>query len=151
VTNCSSCLYVFSVYTSHQSCLCVANKTFRVFVSPHDLCIFLWFLYHPNMSTRCASHTRKQCIYITSKIPIDKSSFKFLWKQAVAILSQKLLVACRHSLTQRLVSWSSPVVPKVWTKTQISVEKGQKMGRAEAIQTGVVDFQRYHCLLVSMA
>ena len=46
--------------------------------------------------------------------------------------------ACSHSLTQRLVSWSSPVVSKVWIKTQ-RVEKGQKMGRAEAIQAG--DFQ----------
>jgi len=31
-------------------------------------------------------------------------------------------------------------------KTQRRVEKGQKMGRAEVIQTGFVDFQRYHCL-----
>jgi len=43
---------------------------------------------------------------------------------------------CSRSLTQRLVSWSSPVVSKVWIKTQRRVEKGQKMGRAEAIQDG---------------
>jgi len=55
---------------------------------------------------------------------------------------------CRHSSTQRLVSWSSPVVPKVWTKTQRRVEKGQKIGRAEAIETAVVDFQCYLCLSV---
>jgi len=30
------------------------------------------------------------------------------------------------------------------------VEKGKKMGRAEVIQTGVVDFQRYHCLSASV-
>jgi len=39
-------------------------------------------------------------------------------------------------------------VLKVWIKIQKRVEKGNKMGRAEAIQTGVVDFQRYHCLSV---
>jgi len=38
---------------------------------------------------------------------------------------------CRHSFTQQLVSWSSPVVPKAWIKIQKRVEKGQKMGRAE--------------------
>jgi len=52
---------------------------------------------------------------------------------------------CCCSLTQRLVSWSSPVVPNVWIKTQRRVEKGQKMGRAEAIKTWDVDFQRCHC------
>jgi len=31
------------------------------------------------------------------------------------------------------------------------VTKGQKIGRAEAIQTGVVYFQRYHCLSLSVA
>jgi len=44
---------------------------------------------------------------------------------------------CRCSLTLRLVSWSRPVVPKVRIETQRRVEKGQKMGRAEAIQTWV--------------
>jgi len=29
--------------------------------------------------------------------------------------------------------------------------EGSKMGRAEAIQTGVVDFQRYHCLSAPVA
>jgi len=56
---------------------------------------------------------------------------------------------CRRSLTQRLISWSSPVVSKVWIKTQGRVEKGQKIGRAEAIQTGVINIQLYHCLSVS--
>ena len=54
----------------------------------------------------------------------------------------------RCSSTQRLVSWYSPVVAKVWIKTQRRVEKGQKMDHAEAIQTGVLDFQCYHCLSV---
>ena len=56
----------------------------------------------------------------------------------------KLINTWRRSFTQRLVSWFSPVVPKVWIKIQRTVEKGQKMGRAEAFQTGVADFQRYH-------
>ena len=56
---------------------------------------------------------------------------------------------CRRSLTQRLVSWSSPVVPKVCIKTQRTVEEGNKLGLAEAIQTCDVFFQRYHCLSVS--
>jgi len=30
-----------------------------------------------------------------------------------------------------LVSWSSPVVPKVWVETRTRVAKGQKMGRAQ--------------------
>jgi len=33
--------------------------------------------------------------------------------------------ACRYSLTQWLVSWSIPVVPKVWVETQIRVAQGQ--------------------------
>jgi len=56
------------------------------------------------------------------------------------------IVTCRRSLTQRLVSWSSPVVSKVRIRTQRRVGKGQKMGRAEAIQTGVINFQLYPCL-----
>jgi len=40
------------------------------------------------------------------------------------------------------------VVPEVWVETQTRV-KGKKMGSAEAIQTGVVYFQRYHCLFVA--
>jgi len=56
---------------------------------------------------------------------------------------------CRRSLTQWLVSWSSPVVSKVWIKTQGKV-KGQKIGRAAVIQTGVTNFQLYHCLSVSV-
>jgi len=56
---------------------------------------------------------------------------------------------CCRSLTQPLISWSSPVVSKVWIKTQGRVEKGQKIGRAEAIQTEVINFQPYHCLSVS--
>jgi len=38
----------------------------------------------------------------------------------------KLWNTCRRSLTQRLVSWCSPVVPKVWVETQTRVAKGQK-------------------------
>ena len=69
----------------------------------------------------------------------------------LARLSNKLRnrPTCRRSLTQRLVSLSSPVVPTVWIKTQRRVEKGQKRDRAEAIQTCDVFFQRYHCLSVS--
>jgi len=33
-----------------------------------------------------------------------------------------------------------PVVPKVWVATQAKVTKGQKMGRAEAIQTWAIYF-----------
>jgi len=61
----------------------------------------------------------------------------------------KLRPTCRRNLPQRLVSWSGPVVSKVWIKTQRTV-KGQKMGRAEAIQIGVINFQLYHCLSVSV-
>ena len=57
---------------------------------------------------------------------------------------------CRRSLTQRLVSWSVPVVSIVWIKTQGKVEKGQKIGRAATIQTGVTNFQLYYCLSVSV-
>jgi len=45
---------------------------------------------------------------------------------------------CRCSLTHKLVRWSSPVIHKLMVEIQTSVEKGQQMGRAEAIQTGVV-------------
>jgi len=40
------------------------------------------------------------------------------------------------------------MVPKVWVETQTRVEKGQHIGSAEVIQTGVVYFQRHHCLSV---
>jgi len=53
-------------------------------------------------------------------------------------------------LTQRLVSLSSPVVPKVWVETQTRTANGQKTGRAEAIQAGVVYIQRYHYLSVCL-
>ena len=52
---------------------------------------------------------------------------------------------CRRSLTQRLVNWSTQWF-SIWIKTQRRVGRGQKMGRAEAIQPGVTDFQRYHGL-----
>jgi len=55
---------------------------------------------------------------------------------------------CRRSLTHRLVSWSGPVVPKGWVETRTRVAKGQKMSRAEVIQTGVVCFHSYYCLSV---
>jgi len=58
---------------------------------------------------------------------------------------------CRRSLTQRSASRSNPVAPKVWVETEITVAKCQKMGHAEAFQTGVVYFQRYHCLSLSVA
>ena len=47
-----------------------------------------------------------------------------------------------RNLTPRWVSWSSPVS----VETQTRVTKGRKMDRVEAIQTGVVYFQLYHCL-----
>ena len=75
-----------------------------------------------------------------------------LWKRRHKQLSHgsavKFRNTCRRSLTQRLVSWSSPVVPKVWVETRTRVAKGQKMGRAQVIQTGFVCFQRHHCLSV---
>ena len=55
--------------------------------------------------------------------------------------------AAFRNLKQQWFSWSSPVS----VETQTRVTKGHKMGRAEAIQTGVVDFQRYHCLSLSAA
>jgi len=55
---------------------------------------------------------------------------------------------CRRNLTQRLVSWYNPVVPKVCIETRTWVAKGLKMGRTEVIQTGVVCFQSYQCLYV---
>jgi len=39
------------------------------------------------------------------------------------------------------------VITKVWVETQTKVAKGQQKGRAVA---GVVYFQRYHCLSVSV-
>jgi len=44
----------------------------------------------------------------------------------------------------------APVVPKVWVATKAGVAKCQKMGRAEAIQTRLVDFPRCRCLPVSV-
>jgi len=44
------------------------------------------------------------------------------------------------------------VVPKVLVDTQTNQGgEGSKMGGAEAIQAGVVYFQRYHCLSLSVA
>ena len=59
--------------------------------------------------------------------------------------------ACRRSLTQRSPSWSSPVAPKVWVETEITVANCQKMGHVEGIQTEVVHVQRHHCLSLSVA
>jgi len=42
------------------------------------------------------------------------------------------------------------VVPKVWVETQTKLDKGQKMGHAQASQTGAVCFQRYVCFSVSV-
>jgi len=66
------------------------------------------------------------------------------------ILPARLCTKGRCSNTQRLVSWSSPEVPKVWVETQKKVEKGQKIGRAEASQAGAEYFQRYFCFSVSV-
>ena len=62
----------------------------------------------------------------------------------------KLRNTCRRNLTQWLVSWSNPVVSEALFETRTMVAKGQKMGRAEAIHTWVVHFQRYYCLSVSV-
>jgi len=45
---------------------------------------------------------------------------------------------------------STAVVLKVWIATQTGVVECQKLGRAEAIQTWVVYFQRYRCLSMSV-
>ena len=45
----------------------------------------------------------------------------------------KLRNTCRRNLTQRWVSWSSPVPPEVLVETQTSVTKSEKMGLAETI------------------
>jgi len=44
---------------------------------------------------------------------------------------------CRRSLTQRSASWSTPVAPKVWVETEITVAKCQKwaMSRRSNAQT----------------
>jgi len=66
------------------------------------------------------------------------------------ILPARLCTKGRCIPIQQLVSWSSPVVPKVWVETQTKVEKSQKMGRAEASQAGAEYFQRYFCFSVSV-
>jgi len=43
------------------------------------------------------------------------------------------------------------MVSEVLVETQTKVTKGKKMGSAEAVTTGVVYFQRYHCLSLSVA
>jgi len=68
-----------------------------------------------------------------------------VWENEATIYSQhgstvKVRNTRRRNLTQPWFSWSSPVVPEVSVKTQTGVTKGQKMGRTEAIQTGVVYF-----------
>jgi len=88
----------------------------------------------PTQST--ATHSVKMVVYLR------KRSHNRLFPRLCKKLRNK--PTSHRSFTQRLVSWSSPVVPKVWIKIQRRVEKGQKMGHAEAIQTGVADFQRYH-------
>jgi len=80
---------------------------------------------------------RKKCVFSENEGTVDYRHSSTL----------KVRNTCRCSLPQRLVRWCSTVVPKVWVETQTKVAKGQKMGRAEA---GVVYFQRYHCLSVSV-
>jgi len=64
------------------------------------------------------------------------------------ILPARLCTEGSRSTTQRLVSWSSPVVHKVWVETQTKVEK--VLGLAEASQAGAKYFQRYFCFSVSV-
>jgi len=51
--------------------------------------------------------------------------------------------------------WSRPFdlarwFPKYGSKSKEGWRKGKKMGQTEAMQTGVVTFQRYRCLSVSV-
>jgi len=43
------------------------------------------------------------------------------------------------------------VAPKVWVETELTVAKCQETGHAEAIQTAVAYFQRYHRFSLSEA
>jgi len=63
----------------------------------------------------------------------------------------ELLTDRKPVVADHRINWSSPVVPEVWVETQTGVAKGQKVGRAEVIQTGVVYFQRYRCLSLSVS
>jgi len=96
----------------------------------------------PQQTCICLTHPvyakcENGCVFVTTKP-----------QSIIATAVQWNTPTCRCSSTQRFVSWYSPVVAKVWIKTQRRVEKGQKMDHAEAIQTGVLDFQRHHCLSV---
>ena len=98
----------------------------------------------PQQTCICLTHSvytkyENGCVFVKTKP-----------QSIIATALQWYRPTCRCSSTQRLVSWSSPVVPKVWIKTQRRVEKGQKMGLTEAIQTGVIKFQLYHCLSASV-
>jgi len=66
------------------------------------------------------------------------------------VSAAKLRNPSRRNITQRWVSWSIPVVPEVSVETQTRATKGQKTGRAEAIQTEVLYFQRYRSLTLSV-
>jgi len=52
------------------------------------------------------------------------------------VFAVKLRNTSRRNIKQRWVSWSIPVVPEASVETQTRATKGQKTGRAEAIQTG---------------
>ena len=99
--------------------------------------------------------SKQTCICLTFDPLSLHKVWKWLWfceKEATINYhhgsAAKFRNTCRRSLTQRLVRWSSPVVPKVRVETRTRVAKGQKLGRAQVIQTGVVCFQRHHCLSV---
>jgi len=69
---------VILVYASQQYCLCVATKTFRVLRGVSGFIYFLVILLSPpSMLKMCASQTRKKWIFVTCKMPTDKSCLKF--------------------------------------------------------------------------
>jgi len=92
------------------------------------------------------------CIYLThsaaQKVCVCENEGTINYYRRGSAL--KVRNTCRCSLTQRLARWCSPVAPKIWVETQTRVAKGQQMGRAEAIQSWVVYFQRYNCFSVSV-
>ena len=89
--------------------------------------------------------SEQTCICLIHAV-YTKCENSYVCEKEPTIYSHNSSTGFRNS-TQQWVSWSSTVS----VETQTRVTKGQKMGRAEAIQTRVMYFQRYHCLSLSVA